>query len=48
MNKLTKIVIKGKEYLIADKDAQTVIAALQERVAELEVKAGKITLIDID
>ncbi len=45
---ITKIVIKGVEYQITDKDAQTVIAALQDRIAELEAKSGKLTLIDID
>ncbi|MCM1439601.1 MAG: hypothetical protein NC131_10440 [Roseburia sp.] len=43
-----KIVINGTEYQIKDKDAQLVIEALKERVAELEKHSGKLCLIDID
>lgn len=41
MENITKITVKGKEYLIRDNEAQIVIKELLNRIAELEEKTAE-------
>lgn len=43
-----KVNINGKEYLIKDAEAQKAIEALTKRMEEVEEKAGKLYIIELD